>query len=197
MDLFLKTIVENVDNSCRKTWSIMVEPIIFKIDRIMSDKFDPIEEAIVDSLTGMSQTLEERLVSIKDKLAQDFSYSPPFTVQRLAELLLRPNECYNKENPDKFLCALERVLSVSTTIDDYLNLDMKTELINSEGTDSGIVHKELKEAMLTKITFVSTEENSPSALSVNDEGTDENVTKRRKLEHELIRPEAENDKLKK
>ena len=45
----------------------------------------------------------------------DSKFSAPFTIQRISELLLKPNNHYNRV--DKYLRGLEKCIMVVTTID--------------------------------------------------------------------------------
>lgn len=74
-------------------------------------------------MTKESFSFQTLLSNINQKLINGFPDSPPFTVQRLAELLVNPTEFYPSDQPQKFLSALERVLSVSSTIEDFEKLD--------------------------------------------------------------------------
>ena len=59
--------------------------------------------------------MEEMLSAIKTNLTTRFARMPPHTIQRLAELLLRPREHYRFAGP--YLRAIDRVISVSSTAD--------------------------------------------------------------------------------
>lgn len=88
---------------------------------------------------------------IKDTLSSSFGAAPPHTVQRLAELLKNPNEHYR--SLPKFLRALQRVISVSSTIDQF-PLPSVTEtpapnMLNALGSDES-----LGGALLTPISWL-------------------------------------------
>ncbi|OLL27132.1 Serine/threonine-protein phosphatase 4 regulatory subunit 2 [Neolecta irregularis DAH-3] len=55
--------------------------------------------------------------TIKATLENDFQSAAPFTIQRLAELLMSPTQHYN--DLAKYLRAIERVVNVTTTTSDY------------------------------------------------------------------------------
>lgn len=66
--------------------------------------------------------------SIQTTLRRTFSTAPPHTVQRLAELTLRPTQHYR--TLPSFLRAVERVISVSSTADTF-------PLPSKKGTENG------------------------------------------------------------
>ena len=73
------------------------------------------------STSALSGALPPQLLSlystIQKTLTSKFSVSPPYTVQRLAELVLRPSSHYR--TLPSYLRALDRVLSVSSTADGF------------------------------------------------------------------------------
>ena len=73
------------------------------------------------SISAPSGTLPPQLLSlysaIQKTLTSQFSTSPPYTIQRLAELVLRPGTHYR--TLPSYLRALDRVLSVSSTADAF------------------------------------------------------------------------------
>lgn len=83
--------------------------------------YDPIKDGmVVNAVTGHQEDATEqitRIVSLLD--APQFQSSPPFTLQRMAELLTEPFKFYPQNHLAKFLRALERVMLVSSSIDDY------------------------------------------------------------------------------
>ena len=91
------------------------------------------------------------ITSINDTLNTTFSTAPPHTIQRLAELLRRPNEHYRSLS--KFLRAIQRVISVSSTVDQF-PLPSAVELqspgmLNILGSDES-----LGGALLTPISWL-------------------------------------------
>jgi len=71
-----------------------------------------------DSSTLMSNSSDSNnLQLIKDRLIQRMESftSAPFTIQRISELLLKPNSHYNRT--DKFIRGLEKCVMVVTTVD--------------------------------------------------------------------------------
>ncbi|KAH0536510.1 hypothetical protein FGG08_006635 [Glutinoglossum americanum] len=75
-----------------------------------SDK--PLATTTSDSL---QPALQSHLTSIKDTLRNNFSRSPPHTIQRLAELILNPRKHYR--TLPSYIRALDRVVSVSSGAD--------------------------------------------------------------------------------
>ncbi|MCJ1288295.1 hypothetical protein MMC26_007650 [Xylographa opegraphella] len=73
------------------------------------------------STSAVPGTLPPQLLSlysaIQKTLTSRYSISPPYTVQRLAELILRPRSHYR--TLPSYLRALDRVLSVSSTADTF------------------------------------------------------------------------------
>ncbi|KAK9375897.1 PPP4R2-domain-containing protein [Lipomyces chichibuensis] len=59
------------------------------------------------------------LQSLLDTLNTSFPNAPPFTIQRLAELVERPNRHYGTHARDKYLRAIERVVSVESSVGDF------------------------------------------------------------------------------
>ncbi|MCJ1409118.1 hypothetical protein MMC19_003196 [Ptychographa xylographoides] len=73
------------------------------------------------SISAWPSTLPSELVAlftaIQRTLTSQFPTSPPYTIQRLAELVLRP--CSHYRTLPSYLRALDRVLSVSSTADAF------------------------------------------------------------------------------
>ncbi|KAF8416492.1 hypothetical protein EV426DRAFT_417911 [Tirmania nivea] len=91
------------------------------------------------------------IASIKDTLTTTFSTAPPHTVQRLAELFQKPNEHYR--SLPKFLRAVQRVISVSSTTDQFplpsAMEHLTTGMLNALGSDES-----LGGALLTPISWL-------------------------------------------
>ncbi|RPB25277.1 hypothetical protein L211DRAFT_109006 [Terfezia boudieri ATCC MYA-4762] len=91
------------------------------------------------------------VASIKETLTTTFSTAPPHTVQRLAELFQKPNEHYR--SLPKFLRAVQRVISVSSTTDQFpLPSAVEhptTVMLNALGSDES-----LGGALLTPISWL-------------------------------------------
>ncbi|KAL9049180.1 MAG: hypothetical protein Q9162_007352 [Coniocarpon cinnabarinum] len=65
--------------------------------------------------SAFPESLQSTYKFVVDSLRQNFSQKPPHTVQRLAELLLKPNE--HHQVLFSYLNALDRVVSVSSPMD--------------------------------------------------------------------------------
>ena len=122
------------------------------------------------------------IASIKETLTTTFSTAPPHTVQRLAELFQKPNEHYR--SLPKFLRAVQRVISVSSTTDQFpLPSAVEyptTGILNALGSDES-----LGGALLTPISWlrsgaVSTDSESDTKMNGVSQG-------------ELLRQEQELD----
>ena len=73
---------------------------------------------IATTTTTVSGDVAENLKFIRELLALPiFSQSPPFTIQRLAELVQNPLQYHT--HPVKYLRAVERCVNVSSSLDDY------------------------------------------------------------------------------
>ncbi|KAK9235537.1 protein phosphatase 4 core regulatory subunit R2 [Lipomyces kononenkoae] len=59
------------------------------------------------------------LQSLLDTFNTSFSTAPPFTIQRLAELIERPNQHYGTHARDKYLRAIQRVVTVESSVGDF------------------------------------------------------------------------------
>lgn len=84
---------------------------------------DHAEDAVqrADSIEAQSGTLPPDLLSLytvlRHTLERDFQHSPPYTIQRLAELALHPKRHYRFL--PSFLRALDRVVNVSSPVPDF------------------------------------------------------------------------------
>lgn len=76
-----------------------------------------------DPLTKDNFT-REYIISELKKLLQSHDRGPPFTIQRFAELLLRPNAQYPRNQEPKYLMALTRVLNVESCTRDFEQIDL-------------------------------------------------------------------------
>jgi len=112
------------------------------------------------------------IASIKETLTTTFSTTPPHTVQRLAELFQKPNEHYR--SLPKFLRAVQRVISVSSTTDQFpLPSTVEhptTGMLNALGSDES-----LGGALLTPISWlrndaVSTDSESDTKMNGVSQG---------------------------
>lgn len=75
----------------------------------------------LDSMAAETGTLPPNLLSLYHQttriLEHDFAHSPPYTIQRLAELVLHPKRYYRFL--PAYLRALDRIVSVSSPISDF------------------------------------------------------------------------------
>lgn len=86
-----------------------------------------------DPLTRESITMPHFLASLTSaRLLEAFPDHPPFTIQRLAELVAYPTKHYQPDQPYKFLAALERVLSVSSATTAFEKLDTEKLIRESQ-----------------------------------------------------------------
>lgn len=70
--------------------------------------------------------------SIKDTLQKSFTDHPPYTLQRLSELILQPKKHYRFLGP--YLRALDRVVNVSSNVNHYpLTTGPHSNLVNGGG----------------------------------------------------------------
>lgn len=132
------------------------------------ESYDPIKDGmVVNAVTGHQEDAQEqinRIVGLLD--APQFHSSPPFTLQRMAELLTEPFKYYPQNHLAKFLRALERVMLVSSSIDDYgqVSVDIHDVPTVEDGEkikpDTGIV--------LTPIPWI-TEEDTAKLEKGNEE----------------------------
>ncbi|KAF8468945.1 hypothetical protein BDZ91DRAFT_847758 [Kalaharituber pfeilii] len=112
----------------------------------------PVPSVPTESPAGsLAPGILDTIASIKETLSTTFSSAPPYTVQRLAELIQKPNEHYR--SLPKFLRAVQRVISVSSATDQF-PLPSSTELpvtgmLNVLGSDES-----LGGALLTPISWL-------------------------------------------
>lgn len=88
-----------------------------------------------DPLTRESTTMPNFLASLTStRLLDAFPDQPPFTIQRLAELVAYPTKHYQPDQPYKFLAAIERVLSVSSATTAFEKLDTEKLIRESQSS---------------------------------------------------------------
>ncbi|CZT21044.1 uncharacterized protein RCC_06905 [Ramularia collo-cygni] len=114
-------------------------------------------------------------------LEHDFSESPPYTIQRLAELVLRPKAHYRHLNA--YLRALDRVVSVCSPVSNFPLPTMQVStnpgfLTNGTPQTNGITERDslgsdesLGGALLTPIPWLATNGNALTPASATS-GTD-------------------------
>ncbi|KAK9454779.1 hypothetical protein V1511DRAFT_500949 [Dipodascopsis uninucleata] len=88
-------------------WPAFKEFLISKMKEASSSKFDQEE-------TDADKKLMSELICT---FTASFESGPPYTLQRLAELIQQPTSHYKVR--EKFLRAIERVLSVSSRLQDF------------------------------------------------------------------------------
>ncbi|KAF3925215.1 hypothetical protein ABW20_dc0103751 [Dactylellina cionopaga] len=106
-------------------------------------------------------TLLSSLTSITTLLSTSFTHAPPHTIQRFAELLLKPNKHYR--SLAKFLRACNRVISVTSGLDKFplpISHDGTHPVSNTIPIGSGLVNEneEITGATLTPIPWASARE---------------------------------------
>ncbi|KAM3425512.1 hypothetical protein BST61_g7459 [Cercospora zeina] len=127
-------------------------------------------------------TLPPELLSIYQSstriLQYDFSESPPYTIQRLAELVLRPKRHYRFL--PAYLRALDRIISVSSPLSDFPLPALRVPanggfLTNGEAQVNGITEREglgsdesLGGALLTPIPWLRNQSNILTPTSASD-----------------------------
>lgn len=129
-------------------WDEIAQLIIFKVRHIVEHNFDPNLSAFEDPLTRTSMTVLDMEKQI-ELLLKD---GPPFTMQRIAELLIDPNAQYGRPFVYKYLRALISALSVSSRINDYYPLDMEEEIALSKSQNP--IDSEKPTVVLTDISWV-------------------------------------------
>lgn len=73
-----------------------------------------------ESIDSEKEDYKERLNGFAEILRNDFADSPPFTIQRIAEIVQDPNKYYN--SIEKWFNALDRLLAVTSTSTDFNGL---------------------------------------------------------------------------
>jgi hypothetical protein len=148
-------------------WDEALDQIKSDIENTVKKSFDIPSQPFKDPLTLRVETVDEIVAAIQKSLEKDFSDSPPFTIQRLAELIAEPNALYGRAFVYKYLLAMRQVLSVSSTIDQYPEDVIRQDLKNSsnhqdKAPDGGVY--------LTKISWVVDTGTPPPACLDDDQG---------------------------
>lgn len=114
-----------------ENWADARDEILSLIDKHIADDFEKPDESFRDPLTGIT-THPSDLRRELGKTLWGFD-SPPFTVQRLAELALLDGcrEQYPRDAPYKYLFALAHVVRVKSTLADF----DEVELPNADRND--------------------------------------------------------------
>ncbi|KAK9463672.1 uncharacterized protein V1516DRAFT_668413 [Lipomyces oligophaga] len=93
-------------------WPVLVTKLPGILFEITTTKFTP--EPTVEE----GEVLQAQI----EYLTNAFSLSPPFTLQRLAELIAYPNSHYKPSARQKYLRALERIVGVESTYEDVAQI---------------------------------------------------------------------------
>jgi hypothetical protein len=88
-----------------------------------------------DRASPLPSDLLSSYLSSTEALKKSFSRSPPYTVQRLAELILYPRRHYRFLPP--YLAALDRVVSVQSPLSDFPLPQLNTGSTNGEHLTNG------------------------------------------------------------
>lgn len=165
------------------SWAKVRELIKRRIDQVLEKDFGDDVTEVTDPLTGIKQSLQEYADDVKEQFDEKFPDEAPFTIQRIAELLLKPREYYADNSPQKFLFALERSLSVQSTYTEYPEGELKKELKNTDGenqpsgnesSQSGIVLTQISWVVDTGTPPPDDIQDSKRPRSSDEEGTKEN-----------------------
>lgn len=111
------------------------------------------KEIVVDPLSPDKKiTIQEYQEKVLYNLGS-FQDWPPFTIVRISEILIKPNESYSTS--EKFLRALENITSVSSSINEF---DRDLEVDKKESKDEIVVTDESKVMLLSKIDWLTEED---------------------------------------
>jgi hypothetical protein len=146
-------------------WKELLEQIHALVHHIITVIYntDLTTEVIIDPLNPLKKsTIGAYNGKIAEQLGGGFQDWPPFTILRIAEVLVEPRRYYS--NAEKFLRALGNICCVSSTVDDY---DRVTEAdgekaavvangVNGFGNDCiSVVTDEAQVILLSKIDWLS------------------------------------------
>uniref|UniRef100_A0A060T8I6 ARAD1D07172p n=1 Tax=Blastobotrys adeninivorans TaxID=409370 RepID=A0A060T8I6_BLAAD len=128
------------------TWDEFLPRVVKVLDTVVRTSFEFDGQAVIkDPLSGSSRTQDAFLEDVK-KLLSGFGQDPPFTFQRIAELLTQPHVYYGPKVVHKFLHAVERSLMVESSVKEYPEKDLLKELENTQSArvdESGIVMSDI------------------------------------------------------
>ncbi|KAI5815459.1 PPP4R2-domain-containing protein [Pyronema omphalodes] len=165
-------------------WPTLLPRLLSRLDSIASS-FPSVPSAGSDITPPSSPSADPHLLSLKTTLTNSFPLAPPYTVQRLAELLLQPKQHYT--SLPKFIRALERVLSVTSTTERFPlpseGLDTGEGEFTSLGRGMGVSmsglgsDEALGGALLTKIPWLTEKPAEPVETMQGPEMTEEDVGK--------------------
>lgn len=127
-------------------WDDFLPRVVKVLDTVVRTSFEFEGQAVLkDPLTGSSRTQDAFLEDVK-KLLSEFGQDPPFTFQRIAELLTQPHVYYGPKVVHKFLHAVERSLMVESSVKEYPEKSLLKELENTQSArvdESGIVMSDI------------------------------------------------------
>ena len=128
------------------------------------------DQQVSQSGVALPAALQAFYESIKSNLVNTFAAKPPYTIQRLAELLLVPTEHYR--TLPAFLRAVDRVVCVSSTADMF---PLPYTALDSNGT-FGSSPDDFNGAALSKIPWLKDEKQEWLRDSADMLGIDDRVT---------------------
>lgn len=115
---------------------------------IVNNNFEKDPSGFEDPLTGKIILTDSSLKEISESLKN----GPPFTIQRVAELLVGPNDQYPRQFVHKYLRALSSIVSVGSRLDDYPNLEIDEEVFLNKTHNS--VDSDGPNVILSEISWV-------------------------------------------
>ena len=134
-------------------------------DLSSSANYSTIPDSQPSNISAPTGTLPPQLLamlsSIISTLQTSFSSAPPHTIQRLAELVLRPAEHYR--TLPSYLRAIDRVISVSSSVKTYHPLAFTNTSPEADGSRSGFLgsggssNDDFNGAALTRIPWLRDE----------------------------------------
>ncbi|KAJ4846135.1 hypothetical protein Tsubulata_048361 [Turnera subulata] len=104
--------MENRNFVCRHDWDKLKRMLSFQLKQVLSE-YPEAQKSIEEQKSSLGETFTE-LVRRLDEAIQSFYEGPPFTLQRICEILLDASSIY--PNLSKLSQALEKNLSVTSTL---------------------------------------------------------------------------------
>ncbi|CDR37973.1 CYFA0S01e19746g1_1 [Cyberlindnera fabianii] len=141
-------------------WSRIAKGFATKLDDILENCYHSDLDSRIQNMYGEGQG--ETIHEFKDRLIKDFTQkftqSPPFTILRLAEILLEPKTYYS--SPEKLLRALESIISVISSPKDFgVRESIKDQRLSHETKTEKIVPvtigDEAQTILLSKIDWLT------------------------------------------
>lgn len=107
-----------------ENWADSRDEILSLVDKHISEGFDKPESLFRNPLTGITTSISDLRLEL-GKALWGFD-SPPFTIQRLAELALLENcrDQYPRHATYKYLYALLHVVRVKSTLSDFDEIEL-------------------------------------------------------------------------